>query len=72
MKGSPVRSCSANRRRSRRQAAGAGIRLDGIEIVTPGTSDKLDEYTEAYVEGRDLNPQGRPADGQAAALLRRA
>jgi len=39
------------------EAAGAGIRLDGIEIVAPGASDKLDQYTAAYAKGRDLNPK---------------
>lgn len=39
------------------QAASAGIGLDGIEIIQPGESDKLDEYTAAYVQGRDLNPK---------------
>ena len=39
------------------EAARIGVGLDGIEIVNPKTSDRLDEYTEAYVEGRDLNPK---------------
>ncbi len=38
-------------------AATAGIGLDGLRIVDPLQSDKLDEYTEAYVAGRDLNPK---------------
>lgn len=39
------------------QAAGAGIALEGIRIVAPAQSDKLDQYTEAYTKGRDLNPK---------------
>ncbi|MHB8899715.1 MAG: phosphate acyltransferase [Thermoguttaceae bacterium] len=39
------------------QAAGAGIGLEGIEIIAPGDSPNLDRYTAAYVEGRDLNPK---------------
>ncbi len=39
------------------EAASAGVGLDGIEIIAPGESDKLEEYTEAYVQGRDLNPK---------------
>lgn len=39
------------------EAAATGVGLDGIEIIAPGESDKLEEYTEAYVEGRDLNPK---------------
>jgi hypothetical protein len=63
----PARRCL---RRSRTEAAAAGVGLDGIEIVNPKESDRLDEYTAAYVEGRDLNPEGRHAYGQATALLR--
>jgi phosphate acetyltransferase len=38
-------------------AAAAGVGLDGIRIVNPVESDRLAAYTEAYVEGRDLNPK---------------
>jgi phosphate acetyltransferase len=38
-------------------ASTAGIGLEGIRIVTPGSSDQLQAYTQAYVNGRDLNPQ---------------
>jgi len=38
--------------------AGAdGVDLDGIQIVNPVDSDKLDTYTQAYVASRDLNPK---------------
>lgn len=39
------------------EAARVGVGLDGIEIINPKESDRLDEYTEAYVAGRDLNPK---------------
>lgn len=39
------------------EAARIGVGLDGIEIVNPKESDRLDEYTAAYVEGRDLSPK---------------
>ncbi len=38
-------------------AQAAGIGLDGLEIVQPKESPRLDQYTEAYVAGRDLNPK---------------
>ena len=31
----------------------AGVSIDGITIVNSRTSDKLDEYVEKYIEGRD-------------------
>ena len=37
-------------------ASAAGVRLDGISVIDPTEGDKLDEYTAAYVTGRDLNP----------------
>lgn len=39
------------------EAARIAVGLDGIEIVNPKESDRLDEYTAAYVEGRDLSPK---------------
>jgi phosphate acetyltransferase len=39
------------------EAARIGVGLDGIDIVNPKESDRLDEYTAAYVEGRDLSPK---------------
>ena len=38
-------------------AAAAGIGLAGIELIDPSSSDRLERYTEAYIEGRDLNPK---------------
>ncbi len=38
-------------------AVDAGVGLDGIGIINPADSDRLDVYTAAYVEGRDLNPR---------------
>lgn len=40
-----------------RLAAASGFGIDGIRIIDPGKSEKLAEYTEAYVQGRDLNPR---------------
>ena len=34
----------------------AGVSLDGIEVIDPKTSDKLEAYTEAYAEARDMKP----------------
>ena len=31
----------------------AGVNLDGIEVVDPSQSDKLDSYAERYIAGRD-------------------
>ena len=39
------------------EAARIGVELGGLEIINPKESDRLDEYTAAYVEGRDLNPK---------------
>ena len=39
------------------EATRIAVGLDGIEIVNPKESDRLDEYTAAYVEGRDLSPK---------------
>ena len=33
----------------------AGVSLDGITVVNPADSDKLDAYARAYVRDRDLN-----------------
>jgi phosphate acetyltransferase len=38
-------------------ARAAGVGLDGIRVVDPTQSDRLEAYTEAYVTGRDLNPK---------------
>jgi len=38
-------------------AAAAGVGLDGIDVINPVQSSKVDAYTAAYVEGRDLNPK---------------
>ena len=38
------------------EAARIGIGLNGIELINPKESTRLEEYTAAYVEGRDLNP----------------
>ncbi len=40
-----------------RLAAASGFGIDGIRVIDPGKSEKLGEYTEAYVKGRDLNPR---------------
>ncbi|NLS90765.1 MAG: phosphotransacetylase [Planctomycetaceae bacterium] len=45
-----------DRQKIEAQASALGVGLDGIEIVDPAQSGKLDEYTAAYVKGRDLNP----------------
>lgn len=31
----------------------SGVTLDGIQVVNPGASDKIDSYVEKYIEGRD-------------------
>jgi len=36
-------------------AAEAGISLDGIQLINPAESDKLESYAEAYVEGREMS-----------------
>jgi len=38
-------------------AAEANVDLDGICVIQPRESDKVDQYVEAYIEGRDLNPK---------------
>lgn len=38
-------------------ATAANVTLDGIRAIDPSEADNLDAYTEAYVEGRDLNPK---------------
>lgn len=40
-----------------RVAAAAGLGMDGIQVIDPANSDRLDRYTAAYVQGRDLNPR---------------
>ncbi len=34
----------------------AGVALDGIEVIDPKTSDKLEAYTEAYAKAREMKP----------------
>ena len=38
-------------------ASTSGFGIAGIRIIDPAQSEKLDEYTAAYVHGRDLNPR---------------
>ena len=52
------------------QASALKIGLDGIDVIAPADSDKLEQYTEAYVKGRDLNPNRGAANGQATPVLR--
>lgn len=35
-------------------AASAGVSLEGIRVIDPKTSDKLEAYTKAYAESRDM------------------
>ena len=37
-------------------AAGAGVSLDGITVIDPKASDRLDAYTAAYAQARDMKP----------------
>jgi phosphate acetyltransferase len=36
-------------------ASEAGVSLDGIQLINPAESDKLEAYAEAYVEGREMS-----------------
>lgn len=35
----------------------AGMSLDGIRVIDPKTSDKLEAYTDVYAKNRDMNPK---------------
>jgi len=37
-------------------AENANVSLDGIEVIDPKTSDKLEDYTAIYAESRDMKP----------------
>ncbi len=37
-------------------ATSAGVSLDGIRVIDPKTSDKLETYTESYAKARDMKP----------------
>jgi len=37
-------------------AASTGVSLDGIRVVDPKTSDKLEAYTESYAKAREMKP----------------
>ena len=47
-------------------AASGGVSLDGIRVIDPKTSDKLEAYTQAYAESRDMKL------GVAARMVKRS
>lgn len=47
-------------------AASGGVPLDGIRVIDPKTSDKLEAYTRAYAESRDMKL------GVAARMVKRS